>query len=105
MKRPMPTLDLAALFPDEDYRFAMKFGRGSPEDFFAPTPQGPRVLAERRQWLEKSHRDYVALEPEGGQVLAETLELLNTWPETQACLPVPADPSPATCLERDVIAV
>ena len=92
-------MNLSALFPDEDYRFALRFERGRPEEFFAPTHSGPHVLEERRHWLEESPDDHVALTPEAGPLLAETLELFRDWPATRPCAPASADVSRAACLE------
>src|SRR6266545_4419467 len=74
---------LANLFPDEDYRFAMRFERGRPEDFFAPTEAGPRLLAERDRWLNEEPAHYAAMLPGGEPLLEETLELLRAWPPTR----------------------
>jgi len=77
-------MNLAALFPNEDYRFAMRFDRGRPEDFFAPTEAGPRLLVERVRWLNEEPARYAAMLPGGESLLEETLELLRSWPATQA---------------------
>ena len=77
-------MKLANLFPDEDYRFAMRFERGRPEDFFAPTKAGPRLLAERERWLNEELARYAAMLPGGEPLLEETLELLRAWPATRA---------------------
>src|SRR5213594_3336456 len=76
------SVKLANLFPDEDYRFAMRFERGRPEDFFAPTDAGPRLLAERERWLDEEPAHYAAMLPGGEPLLEETFELLGTWPTT-----------------------
>jgi hypothetical protein len=80
-------MNLAALFPDEDYRFAMRFERGRPEDFFAPTEAGPRLLAERDRWLNEEPARYAAMLPCGEPLLEETLELLRAWPATGTLSP------------------
>jgi hypothetical protein len=77
-------MNLAALFPNEDYRFAMRFERGRPEDFFAPTESGPRLFADRARWLNEAPAHYVAMLPGGEPLLEETLELLRAWPATRA---------------------
>src|SRR6266850_1529475 len=82
--RPPQFMSLAALFPNEDYRFAMRFERGRPEEFFAPTEAGPRLLAERERWLNEEPARYAATLPGGEPLLAETLELLRAWPATRA---------------------
>jgi len=77
-------MNLAALFPDEDYRFAMRFERGRPEEFFAPTEAGPRLLAERERWLNEEPACYAAMLPGGEPLFEETFELLGAWPATRA---------------------
>ena len=76
-------MNLSDLFPDENYRFAMRFERGRPEDFFAPTEAGPRLLAERNRWLNEEPARYAALLPGGEPLLEESLELLRAWPATR----------------------
>jgi len=76
-------MNLSDLFPNEDYRFAMRFERGRPADFFAPTDAGPRLLAERDRWLNEEPAHYAALLPGGEPLLAETLDLLRAWPATR----------------------
>ena len=103
-------MNLAALFPNEDYRFAMRFERGRPEDFFAPTESGPRLLAERERWLNEEPNRYAAMLPGGEPLVEETLELLRDWPATRAIASpdeasvLPASPSDdgsplASCIE------
>ena len=75
-------MKLANLFPDEDYRFAMRFERGRPADFFAPTDAGPHLLAERERWLNDEPAHYAAMLPGGEPLLEETLDLLRAWPAT-----------------------
>jgi hypothetical protein len=77
-------MNLAALFPEEDYRFAMRFERGRPEEFFAPTDAGPRLIAERNRWLDEEPTHYAAMLPGGEPLLEETLDLLRAWPATRA---------------------
>ena len=86
----------AAIFPDEDYRFAMKFEREPPADFFAPTPAHSRVLAERRKWLHTSAGDYVALDSEGTPLVIETLGLFRDWSQNRYSVPTSEDPSLTT---------
>jgi dimethylamine monooxygenase subunit A len=70
-------MSLAALFPDEDYRFHMRLQRGRPEDFFKATPEHGRLIAERRHWLQSDPESYTACLPECGPLLDETIELLH----------------------------
>jgi dimethylamine monooxygenase subunit A len=72
-------MSLAALFPDEDYRFHMRLQRGKPEDFFKATPEHALLCSERRHWLQSDSETYSACLPEGGSLLDETIELLRTW--------------------------
>jgi hypothetical protein len=69
----------ASLFPDEDYRFQIRFDRGAPADFFRPTNQHQRLLSERRHWLATSPETYSALLPEGHGLLEETIALAREW--------------------------
>ncbi|MFM1768026.1 MAG: hypothetical protein RJA22_555 [Verrucomicrobiota bacterium] len=90
---------LADCLPDEDYRFTLRVERGSPESFFAPTPGGPALLAERRHWVETAPAWHAALAPGGEPLLAEFRELLGQWPATRNLVP-PADPHPAAGTRR-----
>src|SRR5439155_12698507 len=55
-----PGLLPASLFPDEDYRFQIRFDCGAPADFFRPTGEHQRLLSERRHWLTTSPETYSA---------------------------------------------
>jgi len=68
----------AALFPDEDYRFQIRFSRASPGEFFRPTENRP-LLSERRHWLAAAPERYSALLEEGVPLLEETLALAREW--------------------------
>ena len=72
-------MDLAALFPDEDYRFHMRMARGTPEEFFAATPGRDRIVAERARWLRTSPGTYAACRAGGAVLLSETIESLRGW--------------------------
>lgn len=66
---------LAALFPDEDYRFHLTLGRAEPASFFAPRDASGALLAERRAWIEADEQRYAQVQPEGEPLLAEFSQL------------------------------
>jgi len=66
---------MTEVFPDEDYRFHLRFERGSFADFFHPTAQREKLLAERRHWLQTAPQTHAALLPDGIPLLEETIEL------------------------------
>jgi hypothetical protein len=68
-------MTLADLFPDDDYRFYLRFHRGSAAEFFRPTSAHKELTAQRRHWLQTSSQGCMALLPEGFPLLAETIEL------------------------------
>jgi dimethylamine monooxygenase subunit A len=68
-------MTLADLFPEEDYRFHMRFARGSVEEFFRPTLQNTDILAQRRHWLDTTPTACAALLPEGEPLLDEARTL------------------------------
>ncbi len=70
---------LAALFPDENFRFHLGLQRGEPAEFFAARDTTGRVLAERRRWLATDELRYARLLPGGEALLGETLELAKIW--------------------------
>ena len=72
-------MTLAELFPDEDYRFQMRFERGEPAEFFGPTAAHAAVVAERRHWLTSAPQTYAALLPAGEPLLEETTEAAFSW--------------------------
>ena len=72
-------MTLAELFPDEDYRFQMRFGRGQPADFFGPTSRREELLAERRRWLTSEPQTYAGLLPDGEPLLEETITAAQHW--------------------------
>jgi hypothetical protein len=80
---------LAELFPDSDYRFQLRFERGEPADFFAPTSSRKELIAERHHWLCTEPQTYVALLPPGEALVEEAVELAAQW---NGFVP----PSPAT---------
>jgi hypothetical protein len=72
-------MTLADLFPDDHFRFHLRFQRGNPADFFAPTPNHDTVVAERRHWLTTAPDLYSALLPQAEPLLAETVDLAQAW--------------------------
>jgi len=70
---------LADLFPDGDYRFHLRFERGEPAAFFAPTSQHEELVAERQRWLRAEPMTYAALLPQGETLLDEAAELASSW--------------------------
>jgi len=72
-------MTLADLFPDQDYRFQLRFERGEPAEFFAPTPAHRELIAERQHWLQTETQTYAALLPPGEALLEETAELAGNW--------------------------
>jgi hypothetical protein len=64
---------LEDVLPDEDYRFQFRFKRASRDSFFHPTPEHGRLIAERREWLQRNPESYAGLLPEGIPLLRETL--------------------------------
>jgi len=72
-------MSLASLFPDEDYRFQMRFDRGEAGDFFAPTLEHDALIAQRRHWLRSAPGSYAALLPDGAALLNEAVALAREW--------------------------
>ena len=68
-------MTLAEVFPEADYRFHLRFERGSCSEFFRPTSQLEELLAQRRHWLQTAPQSYAALLPDGIPLLEETLDL------------------------------
>lgn len=69
----------ARMFSDEDFKFHLRFERGEPAEFFAPTPGHAQLVAERRRWLRSEPGKYAALLPPGEPLLAEVLQLAQGW--------------------------
>jgi hypothetical protein len=65
---------MTEVFPDEDYRFHLRFERGSFAEFFRPTAAREKLLAERRHWLQSAPQTYAAFLPDGIPLLKETIE-------------------------------
>jgi hypothetical protein len=70
---------LSELFPDEDYGFHLRVKLGPPADFFAPTAERDRILAERRRWLEADPARHAFCLPEGAPLLEECIALADAW--------------------------
>ncbi len=70
---------LAALFPDEPYRFHLGLQRGDPAKFFSAQDPSGAILAERRRWLATDPSRYARLLPGNEARLAEMLQLAKTW--------------------------
>src|SRR6266542_2426992 len=86
------TMTLLDLFPDDDYRFQMRFERAPAAEFFRPTAQHEALITQRRQWLETDPNKYTALLPEGMPLLEETLEFARN----ETTLPPAPNLQPAT---------
>lgn len=71
-------ISLAALFPDSDYRFQMRFEKGRVADFFRNGTNGQPLLAERQRWLQAAPQLYAGLLPEGVPLLEEFNELIRS---------------------------
>jgi len=71
-------MTIADLFPDQDYRFYMRFERATIEEFFGPTAAHETLVTERRHWLQASPELHSALLDEGLPLLQETIELART---------------------------
>jgi hypothetical protein len=70
---------LADLFPDEDYKLQMRFTRGEPMAYFAPTEQHAAIVAERSRWLADSPETYSALLPQGETLMCECAAAASIW--------------------------
>lgn len=72
-------VDLAQIFPKEDFRLKMRFERSSPSSFYKRSDDAEAVLAERRHWLNKETETCTAMAPEGAPLLEEVIELADSW--------------------------
>lgn len=81
-------MNLAELFPDDDYRFHMGLQRGKPEDFFRNTAGHAAIIDQRRFWLRADPDRHAATRPECRPLLEETITLARDWidPEEQVRL-------------------
>jgi dimethylamine monooxygenase subunit A len=77
-------IPLEDLFPLEDYRFHLTIRKGDLREFFAPSDDRARVLAERRHWLQAEPEQYAALLPDGERLLAEWAAMVAAWSEGEA---------------------
>jgi hypothetical protein len=68
-------MTLAELLPDEDYRFQMRFKKGTVQEFFGPGDRDSEILAERRRWLRENPQQHAAMLPEGADLIRETVAL------------------------------
>lgn len=75
----LQTMTLEGLFPDDDYRFQMRFERGEPATFFDRSARSETVLAERRRWLRSDPKTYAAILPPGEAMQDEAVELAREW--------------------------
>lgn len=71
--------DLAALFPEGDFRFHLGLRRGEPAEFFRSHDTTGAVLAERRRWLRDEPARYAALLPEGRPLQDEFAGMVADW--------------------------
>ena len=77
---PHPALaDWAALLPDEDYRFSMRFHREPAEQFFGPTAARVEILAQRARWLDETPGHYAAVTGRARPLLLELAALTRDW--------------------------
>jgi hypothetical protein len=53
--------DLKDLFSEESFGFRLTLRRSNWAEFFAPTADGPAMLAEREKWLQRAPGDYAIL--------------------------------------------
>ena len=70
---------LADLFPDNDYKFQLRFERGEAAEFFSETVDGASLLVERQQWLRSEPQTYAALLAAGEPLLEEAVQLARSW--------------------------
>jgi hypothetical protein len=68
-------MTLAELLPEEDYRFQMRFKKGTVREFFGPSSRNFEILGERRIWLTENPRRHAAMLPEGAEILRETINM------------------------------
>ena len=70
---------LAKVFPDDDYKFHLRFDRGEPAEFFAPTERNAELIAERRRGLRSEAESCAAVLPSGVALIEETAQLAHNW--------------------------
>src|SRR5438552_4170971 len=89
-------MTLVDLFPEEDYRFHLRFERGTVAEFFRPTAEHDELVAQRRHWLQTAPQSHAALLPEGIPLLEAARELAGL---TSTLSPVGSDGAWQRCLE------
>jgi hypothetical protein len=70
---------MAELFPDDHYKFQLRFERGEPAGFVSASPDRARLRAERQHWLRSEPHTYAALLPAGGPLLEAAVQLAAGW--------------------------
>src|SRR2546423_15134728 len=89
-------MTLADVFPEADYRFHLRFERGSLREFFRPTAGQKELLPQRRHWLQTAPHTYAALLPDGIPLLEETINLALAEQTLPASFSSAGDSSPST---------
>lgn len=87
-------MTLAELLPNEDYRFQMRFQKGTFRGFFGPGDRHDEILAQRHHWLKSDPHQHAAIIPGGELLLRETFELARreqTIPTITSPAPVETD--------------
>lgn len=93
------TAFLEKLFPEDDYRFQLRFERGDAAEFFGPTVHRAALISERHRWLRSETQTYAAMLPSGEPLLEEVTQCARTW---HGFVPAGSDEPDATlkrCLE------
>jgi hypothetical protein len=67
-------MTLADLFPDDDYRFQLRFERQPAGVFFRATAAHEELISQRRHWLNTDPEKHLALLPEAIPLLEETFD-------------------------------
>ena len=71
--------DLKDLFPEDDFGFRLTLRRSNPAEFFSPTAEGPKMLAERSRWLSQSPADYAIMTDSAKAGWGEFVTLASEW--------------------------
>jgi hypothetical protein len=71
-------MNLAKWFPDQDHRLYMRFERESIAEYFKPSEEHVKNLAERRHWLRTTPERYTGLLPEGIPILEEAVAMAQS---------------------------
>lgn len=78
----MPVLssaeDLRKYFRDGPYAFEIRFGKGTFQEFYQPSPQRNEILANRRELLARFADRHVRTMPGGAKYLEEVTELARS---------------------------